>query len=275
MAVSVFDLFSIGIGPSSSHTVGPMRAAREFVLGLQDADVLATTCRVQSELYGSLAFTGVGHGTDRAVLLGLEGETPEEIQLDTAPNRVEAIHESGTIRLLGGREVQWAAATDLLFERRQSLPYHPNGMRFTAFGSDGETLQQRVFYSVGGGFVVNEEAAGADVIVEDSTRLPYRFRSGAELLTRCAEMGGGISDVMRANETAWREGTTIESGLLELWHAMDACIERGCTTRGILPGGLRVRRRAADWSDRLAAKQVPDPLEVMDWVSVWAVAVNE
>ncbi len=275
MAISVFDLFTIGIGPSSSHTVGPMRAARDFAALLRESGLLARVDRVQIELFGSLAFTGSGHGTDRALLLGLEGDSPERVDIETVASRVETIRRHARLNLAGAHEISWEEPRDLIFRRRKALPYHSNGMRFTAFDAAGNELDRRVFYSVGGGFVVNEEAAGADVLVEESTALPYRFRSGAELLERCAQIDGGISDVMLANEHAWRDEEAIRSRLLGLWGAMDACVERGCGTRGMLPGGLEVRRRAADWCESLRAKGDSDPLSTLDWVSVWAVAVNE
>lgn len=275
MAISVFDLFTIGIGPSSSHTVGPMRAARDFATGLRYQGVLAQVTRVQIELFGSLAFTGSGHGTDRALLLGLQNERPETTDIDTVATRVEAVREHSRLQLAGTHLIAWEEPRDLIVHRKKALPYHSNGMRFTAFDAAGDTLDTRIFYSVGGGFVVNEESAGNDVIVEDSTALPYGFRSAAELLERCAEIDGGISDVMLANERAWLDEQAIRDRLLQIWATMDACVERGCDTRGTLPGGLEVRRRAADWCDRLRSRDDDDPLSVLDWVSVWAVAVNE
>jgi len=275
MAVSVFDLFTIGIGPSSSHTVGPMRAARDFGVLLTEQELLENVDHVQIELYGSLAFTGSGHGTDRALLLGLEGDSPESVDIDTVAARVETIRERCALTLAGTRQISWQESRDLTFRRKKALPYHSNGMRFTAFDTAGDVVSSRVFYSVGGGFVVNEEAAGADVIVEDETALPYRFRSAVELLERCAQIDGGISDVMLANERAWHDDAEIRARLLQLWGAMDACVGRGCSTTGTLPGGLEVRRRAADWCASLRAKGDSDPLSTLDWVSVWAVAVNE
>jgi len=275
MAVSVFDLFTIGIGPSSSHTVGPMRAARDFGALLTEQGLLGRVDRVQIELYGSLAFTGSGHGTDRALLLGLEGDSPESVDIDTVAARVETIRKRCALTLAGTRQISWQDSRDLILRRKKPLPYHSNGMRFAAFDADGDVISSRVFYSVGGGFVVNEEAAGADVIVEDDTVLPYRFGSGTELLERCAQIGGGISDVMLANERRWHDDAEIRERLLRLWRAMDACVGRGCSTTGTLPGGLGVRRRAADWCANLRAKGDGDPLSTLDWVSVWAVAVNE
>ncbi len=275
MAVSVFDLFTIGIGPSSSHTVGPMRAARDFAASLRDDGTLERVDHVQVELYGSLAFTGSGHGTDRALLLGLEGDSPRLVDVDTIAARVENIRARGALSLAGTHPISWQEARDLAFRRKKALPYHSNGMRFSAFDATGGVICARVFYSVGGGFVVDEKAASGDVLVEDSTSLPYPFHSGAELLERCAQAKGGISDVMLANERARHDEATIRTRLMQLWEAMDACVVRGCGARGILPGGLEVRRRAAEWCERLRAKGPEDPLSTLDWVSVWAVAVNE
>jgi len=275
MAVSVFDLFTIGIGPSSSHTVGPMRAARDFGALLRQQGLIEQVRRVQVELYGSLAFTGHGHGTGSAILLGLEGDSPEEVDVDTAPSRVQTIREDARLNLAGSHRIAWEEVRDLVYRRNEALPYHSNGMRFGAFDADGEALDTRVFYSVGGGFVVAEEAAGANLSGQDATALPYRFRSAAELLGRCDQIGAGISDVMLANEREWRDETVIRERLLGLWRAMDACVGRGCSARGSLPGGLNVRRRAADWCESLRARGDDDPLSALDWVSVWAVAVNE
>ncbi len=277
MAISVFDLFKIGIGPSSSHTVGPMRAAREFAVGLRRAGLLDSTAAVGAELYGSLAATGKGHGTDRAILLGLEGDTPEAVDVETLDARIAAIYDTGRLWLLGEHPVPLRPKEHLLFRRRETLPDHPNGMRFTAFDGAGAELQTRVFYSVGGGFVVNPDAAGSARIVEDSTPLPHRFRSGADLLARCAKHHLSVSQLMLENERAWRSEHEIRTGLLELWQAMKACIERGCHAEGVLPGGLDIPRRAPAWHRALCSSAAPgsDPLEALDWVSMWAVAVNE
>ena len=199
MAISVFDLFSVGIGPSSSHTVGPMRAARTFALGLRDDGLLASVTRVTAELYGSLGATGRGHGSDKAVVLGLEGETPELVDTSTVGARFAAVREAGAVRLLGEREVQ-LSADDLVLHRRAALPYHPNGMVFTAY-ADETVVRARTYYSVGGGFVVDESAAGADRIRPDDTVLPYPFTTAAELCRLAAEHQLSISDIMLANET--------------------------------------------------------------------------
>jgi L-serine dehydratase len=274
--ISVFDLFKIGIGPSSSHTVGPMRAARTFVAGLKADGLLATTARVQAELFGSLGATGHGHGSDRAVLLGLTGEDPETVDTDTIAARVSEMIESGRVPLAGVHEVDFDRDRDLILHRRRSLPFHPNGMTFEAFDANGAGLRQRTYYSVGGGFVVDESAAGADRVVPDPTPVRYPFHTGAELIAATAEHGGRISDVMLANELAWRSEAEVRRGLLRIWQVMQDCVARGCTTDGVLPGGLKVRRRASELYRTLRAdRESTDPLRVMDWVTLFALAVNE
>ncbi|MEQ0558668.1 L-serine ammonia-lyase [Amycolatopsis sp. NEAU-NG30] len=274
MAISVFDLFSIGIGPSSSHTVGPMRAALTFVDGL-GAD-LAAVSRVQAELFGSLGATGFGHGSDKAVLLGLSGERPEEIDTDTVPGKIAAIRESGRLRLCGTHEVAFDEDSDLTMHRRKSLPAHPNGMIFRAFGAAGELLRERTYYSVGGGFVRDESYETDTVFVEDSTPVPYPFRTGADLLAHCTSTGLPISEIMLANELSWRTAAEVRSGLLDIWAVMAECVRNGCTHEGVLPGGLKVPRRAKALHEKLLAEDgADDPLYAMDWVSLYALAVNE
>ena len=275
MAISVFDLFTIGIGPSSSHTVGPMRAARTFVAGLQHDDVLGEVTRVRAELFGSLGATGHGHGSDRAVILGLEGETPEMVDTKTVGERVEAVRQSGTIRLLGVHDAA-LADDDLVLHRRATLPYHPNGMEFYAYDTSGRVLRKRTYYSVGGGFVVDEAAAGADRIKPDDTVQPYPFRTAEELCRRSAEAGLPISAIMLENEKVWRSEQEIVDGLLHIWQVMQDCVSAGTDHEGTLPGGLKVRRRAPELHRRLSEDQdATDPLRVMDWVNLFALAVNE
>jgi len=271
----VFDLFTIGIGPSSSHTVGPMRAARTFAQGLADDGLLESVARVRVELFGSLGATGHGHGSDRAVILGLEGEQPETVDTSTVAARASAVRESGRVNLLGRHTVE-LAEDDLVLHRRTTLPFHPNGMRYFAYDSEGALLRERTYYSVGGGFVVDEIAAGADRIKPDDTTQPYPFGSGDQLLARCAETGLSISAVMLANEQAWRTEAEIRAGLLEIWTVMQQCVQSGWTNEGVLPGGLKVPRRAPELYRRLCAEQfATDPLRVMDWVDLFALAVNE
>ena len=282
MAVSVFDLFKIGIGPSSSHTVGPMRAARLFVRHLQHAGLLAGTVRVRSQLYGSLGLTGKGHGSDKAVLLGLEGHEPDTVDVDAVPALLAAIRTQAQLNLAGEHTVRFNEKDDLRFHRRETLPFHANGMRFEAFDAEGGVLADKVYYSVGGGFVVSEEVAadGArrKVIAPDATVLPLPFRTAAELLQRCAEAGGGIATVMRRNERHWRPDAEIDAGLDRIWAVMQACVQRGIATEGVLPGGFQVRRRAAKLHADLTAhpeQALTDPLQVLDWVNLYALAVNE
>jgi L-serine dehydratase len=273
VAISVFDLFSIGIGPSSSHTVGPMRAALTFARGLEP--VLDQVVRVRAELFGSLGATGHGHGSDRAVILGLSGENPETVDTATIAERVAVVRAAGIVRLLGRQDAA-LVDDDLVLHRRQSLPFHPNGMRFFAFAVDGSLLSERTFYSVGGGFVVDEEAAGADRIKPDDTPVRYPFTTGDQLLAMCAESGLPISGVMMANELSWRTEAEIRAGLLAIWDVMQQCVRNGYANEGTLPGGLKVPRRAPELYRRLCDEQYStDPLRVMDWVDLFALAVNE
>jgi L-serine dehydratase len=275
MAISVFDLFSIGIGPSSSHTVGPMRAASTFARGLADEGLLGRVTRVRAELFGSLGATGHGHGSDRAVILGLQGEDPETVDTATVAARIAAVRACKSVLLLGEHEVA-LAEDDLVLHRRRSLPYHPNGMWFLVYDQAGELVSSRTFYSVGGGFVVDETAVGADRVRADSTAVRYPFTSAADLLARCEESGLPVSGVMLANETAWRPAGQVRDGLLKIWAVMRQCVVSGWTSTGVLPGGLKVTRRAPELYRQLQAESDSvDPLRVMDWVNLFALAVNE
>lgn len=274
MAISVFDLFSIGIGPSSSHTVGPMRAARMFVHRLKNEGLLTPTTRVRCELYGSLGATGHGHGTPKAVLLGLEGDSPRTVDVGTADDRVEEIKAGGRISLLGTHEIGFDFDGDLVLHRRKALPYHANGMTLWAYDAEGATLLEKTYYSVGGGFVVDEDAVGADRIKLDDTVLKHPFRTGDELLRLTRETGLSISALMLENEKAWRTEEEIRAGLLEIWRVMRECVDRGMSREGILPGGLRVRRRAATTARKLRSEGEPQAL-AMEWITLYAMAVNE
>ncbi len=281
MAVSVFDLFKVGIGPSSSHTVGPMRAARLFVLGLRASGQLAATTRVQAELYGSLGATGKGHGSDKAVLLGLAGHEPDTVDVERIAELLAAMRAAAQVPLLGEHPVGFAEKSDLLFYARESLPFHANGMRFTAHGAGG-VLASRCYYSVGGGFVVSDEVAHdgsrQKVIAPDPAVLPLPFHSGAELLALTRTHGCSIAEIVRRNERHWRSDGETCRQLLQIWAVMRACIERGCRTEGTLPGGFSVKRRAAGFRKALEAvtgAEARDPLLVMDWVNLYALAVNE
>ena len=274
MAISVFDLFSIGIGPSSSHTVGPMRAAGLFVRRLRNEELLGSVASVRSELYGSLGATGHGHGTPKAVLLGLEGDSPRTVDVSSADERVEAIRTGGRLNLLGEHEVAFSFDDDMVLHRRKTLPYHANGMTLWAYDSSGAELLTKTYYSVGGGFVVDEDAVGADRIKLDDTVLKYPFRTGDELLRMAEETGLSISALMLENERAWRTEEEIRAGLLEIWQVMRDCVARGLSQEGILPGGLKVRRRAANTARKLRSEG--DPLALaMEWITLYAMAVNE
>ncbi|MFJ5839748.1 L-serine ammonia-lyase [Streptomyces shenzhenensis] len=274
MAISVFDLFSIGIGPSSSHTVGPMRAAGMFARRLRNEGLLGTVASVRAELYGSLGATGHGHGTPKAVLLGLEGAAPRTVDAEGADQRVADIRESGRLLLLGEHEIAFDADADMVLHRRKALPYHPNGMTLWAYDAGGTEVLSKTYYSVGGGFVVDEDAVGADRIKLDDTVLKYPFRTGDELLRLSRETGLSISSLMLENERAWRTEEEIRAGLLEIWRVMRECVARGLSREGILPGGLKVRRRAAVSARQLRAEG--DPLaHAMEWLTLYAMAVNE
>ncbi|MFN0284183.1 MAG: L-serine ammonia-lyase [Kineosporiaceae bacterium] len=336
MALSVFDLFSVGIGPSSSHTVGPMRAASLFVARLAASGAADDVARVKVELFGSLGATGHGHGSPKAVVLGLAGYHPETVDPLEADAHVAAIRASGRLRLggrsvagdgsdgsdgagPGGPEIDFDADEDVVLHRRRSLPAHPNGMTCTAYAADGRELDAATYYSVGGGFVVDESATGADRVVVDPTPVAHPFTTGDQLLATTRRTGLRISDVMLANEQAWRGADDVRSGLLHLWDVMQQCVERGCAAGGVLPGGLKVRRRAAELHAQLMAddaahdaahaaheaarapdrgsgrssrggdrdgaapvgptgpRRAPerDPLHAMDWVNLFALAVNE
>lgn len=274
MAISVFDLFSIGIGPSSSHTVGPMRAARMFARRLKNEGLLAHTTAVRAELFGSLGATGHGHGTPKAVLLGLEGASPRTVDVEGADERVATIRAAGRLNLLGAHEIAFDADEDLVLHRRKALPYHANGMTITAYDAEGATVLEKTYYSVGGGFVVDEDAVGEDRIKLDDTVLKYPFRTGDELLRLTKETGLSISSLMLENEKAWRTEDEIRTGLLEIWRVMQSCVTRGMTREGILPGGLKVRRRAATTARQLRAEGEP-LARAMEWITLYAMAVNE
>ncbi len=279
MAISVFDLFKIGIGPSSSHTVGPMRAAYKFVTRLDQQGVLHSVSRLRIELFGSLGATGIGHGTDRAIVLGLEGEEPASVDTQGIEQRLATLRESGRLCLLGRHDIAFDLATDMQFKPRKLLPYHSNGMCFSALDSDGQIVDRQVYYSIGGGFVVQESDAQDDRLrAEDSTQLPYSFHSMDELLQHCERSGMSISQIMLENEKCWRSEADIRSGLLNIWQVMQDCIKAGYRNHGVLPGGLKVKRRAPALYEKLRDQQeaaLRDPLTTMDWVNLYAMAVNE
>ncbi len=279
MAISAFDLFKIGIGPSSSHTVGPMRAANAFVADIRKEGIAELIHSLRVELYGSLGATGKGHGSDVTILLGLEGENPQTVDTDQVAARVEHIRAPRSLKLGGERPVRFVEKDHLVFYRRRTLPYHPNGMRFSAMDTSGNVLMARAYYSVGGGFVVNEQAASDDnPIKDDATPVRFPFTTAVELLEHCDREAMPVSRIMLENELAWRDHSGVHDGLLAIWQVMQRCVERGCQREGIMPGWLMVRRRAAALYQQLLGSPeaaLKDPLTVMDWVNLYALAVNE
>ena len=276
MTISVFDLFRIGIGPSSSHTVGPMRAARRFLQRWPDAAALGAIGRVRCHLYGSLAATGVGHGTVSAVILGLAGAEPQTINPDAIAGMLAGIEAAGRLRLLDVVEVPFDAAADIVLHPEESLPGHPNGMMFEAFAIDGSELAAHRYYSVGGGFVVDDDRVAGE-LDSAAADLPHPYRTGDELVAMCAAAGLPISEVVRANERVRQPDAAIDAGLAAIRTAMHDCVERGCRNEGELPGGLHVQRRAAALRRTLESTTTApqDPLAALDWVNVFALAVNE
>ncbi len=273
MSLSVFDVFKIGIGPSSSHTMGPMRAARAFLLALERDGQLDAVESVTVRLYGSLALTGLGHGTDRAVLMGLTGAEPETVDPDAIGPALQRIRSSGTLELLGRHKIPFDENSHLLLLRTERLPQHANGMRFTATAG-GATLREQEYYSIGGGFIVR---AGEDQAREASARTgaPYPFSSARELLALCRENGLEIFELVLANECAWASEASVRAGVMRIWEVMQACAERGFRQNGVLPGPLKVRRRAPKLYRQLTESGLSRPLEALDWVDAFALAVNE
>ncbi len=273
MTVSVFDLFSIGIGPSSSHTVGPMKAARTFITSLDTTPV----ARVTVELFGSLAFTGKGHGTDLAILLGLEGQAPDTVDPDTIKPRAQEIMQQKTIRLAGKQPVPFHYDTDLIFNFTDLLPAHTNGMRFTAFDAHQQPLSTQIFYSIGGGFIVDEQQAAQAKTPYDHP-VPYPFATTKELLQHCENHHLSITEVMLANEASLHTIEEVKARLLKIANVMRECIEKGCHAGGILPGGLQVKRRAPELLKKIQQKGAPKSHEYtdsMEWLNLYAIAVNE
>lgn len=278
MAISVFEIFKIGIGPSSSHTVGPMRAAREFATALTAADSITQVSRISVEFYGSLGATGKGHGSDKAVMLGLEGEQPDVIDPNTIPARLETIRQSGHITLMAQCPVRFDEKIDLLFHRK-ILPYHSNGLRFSAYDNANNLLIQKDYYSIGGGFIVSGDNVGHDQTAPGGPTIPYPFATANELLTLCVTHQLKISELMLANELAWRSEPDVSNNLLHIWRVMQECVESGCRNEGILPGGMKVKRRAAHLFQQLTGnipRVTPNvPVGTLDWVNLFALAVSE
>ncbi|WP_026350020.1 L-serine ammonia-lyase [Bordetella sp. FB-8] len=282
MAVSVFDLFKIGIGPSSSHTVGPMRAALLFAQGLARDGLLARTAQVRVELYGSLGATGKGHGTDKGVMLGLMGQAPDTVDPAGIPGMLQQVRAARSLCLLGEHAVPFVEKEHVLFYRREAMAEHPNGMKFHAFDADGQPLRESRYLSVGGGFVVTPGASNSQVIAAHD-QLPFPFRTSADLMRMCRESGLSVAGLMLRNEQTWRPCDEIDAGLDRIWAVMQECVSRGCgiglaDMHSELPGPLKVRRRAPELYRRLtrqAERTLSDPLSVMDWVNLYAMAVNE
>ena len=274
VTVSVFDLFRVGIGPSSSHTVGPMRAAGRFLAALEAVGDLGAVERVGVDLNGWLAATGRAHGTDTALVLALEGETPEDVDPDAVPERVATVRAAGKLMLAGRRPIGFDERRDVVLHRREQLPGHPNGLRLVAYDAAGSVLASTTYYSPGGGFIA--EAHELDAPPPPGPAVPHPFTTAGELLEACGGAGSSIAEVMLANETAWRPAGEVDSGLRRIWEVMQACVRRGLATEGSLPGPLRVRRRAPSLAKALGmVTDDPDPLQTLDWVNLFALAVSE
>lgn len=277
MNISVFDMFSIGIGPSSSHTVGPMLAANAFIQLLDEKELIDKTHRVKIELYGSLALTGKGHGTDKAILNGLENKNPENVIPESMVPRMLEIISSQTLKLAGAKDIHFDASRDFLFLQKELLPKHTNGMRFSAFSGQDELLIEQIYYSIGGGFITTEEEYGK--VSPDSKPLPFPFATGDELLRLCKENNLSIAELMLINEQTWRSSEEIHKGILKITKVMDDCIQTGCQQEGILPGGLNVKRRAPDLYKKLneqkGIKSIYEHSDIMNRLNLYAMAVNE
>lgn len=276
MEFSALDLFSIGIGPSSSHTVGPMRAARNFIMAVRTRGLADSLAGLRCDLYGSLASTGKGHGTDHALILGFMGEEPATVDVAQATARVEKVCSGGRLPLPWGGEIPFDVKKDLDFKRHKPLPLHPNGMHFTALGVHGEPVVDEVVYSVGGGFIATEKELREGR--NPDRHVPHPFSNAEELLTRCEQTGFPISELIRVNEASFRPDETTSAMLDEVWSAMQECVRNGCAQDGILPGGLKVKRRAKAIAERLRSSpeaSLSDPLTILDWVNLYALAVNE
>ncbi|HEX6930254.1 MAG TPA: L-serine ammonia-lyase [Gammaproteobacteria bacterium] len=274
MAISVFDMFKIGIGPSSSHTVGPMRAARAFCLELEERGLLDETAQVITQLYGSLALTGKGHGTDTAILLGLAGEEPDKVDPDAVNGILKHIADEEAITLLGKHRIAFDRDMHLLFLKSEMLERHSNGMRFTALDADSNTLHAQEYFSIGGGFIVRGDEAG-DGSTQSDVSVPYEFESAEELLNLCRMHGLKIHELVMANERAWRSEAEVRERLMQIWQVMQDCVARGMREEGVLPGGLNVKRRAPKLFRELQSEAKRDSMDVLDWVNCFALAVNE
>lgn len=274
--VSVLELFSIGIGPSSSHTVGPMRAAFSFTEDLKNLEILDDVKRIKAELFGSLAMTGVGHATDLAICLGLSGFKPEDCDSEQVPSIIQIIKHTLKIKLLGKKLVDFDFDADIIFHRGKRLPYHSNAMKFSAYNSDNQLLHESTIYSTGGGFIKNHRDIHATEESGISKPVPYPYQTAQQLLDHCERTGLKIHELVLENEKAMRPEKDVIDGILRIWNVMQSCVKRGIKTEGILPGGLEVKRRAKDLYDSLQQHSLlSDPSQIFDWVSLYALAVNE
>ena len=269
-SISIFDIFKIGIGPSSSHTVGPMKAARDFIRSVEKTG--RTPHQLKVRLYGSLAFTGKGHGTDKAILLGLSGEEPDTIDPDEVDSMLERIKAEHAVQMSTGASITFDPESDLVFDFGDPLPRHTNGMRFTATDETGQTILTEDYFSIGGGFVVRGDEQEPSNQTGDP---PHAFSTAAELLEQAEESGLSIPDLVYANELSWRSKTEVDQKVTDIWEAMQACVQRGLHTEGVLPGRMSVPRRAAGLYRALESRQDEGGLETMDWVNTYAIAVNE
>jgi L-serine dehydratase len=277
MTVSIFDLFSVGIGPSSSHTVGPMKAARLFVLGLAAENQLTQVQRLRIELFGSLAFTGKGHGSDFAILLGMEGNAPDTINPDIIKPRAQEIIQSQTIKLFQEHSIPFHYATDFIFNYKETLPVHTNAMRFTIYNNKGEEMLASIYYSIGGGFIIDEFQSTRAKLAEDHP-VPFPFATTSQLLEHCEKNNCTIKDIVLANEISMRSEPEVKDRLMHIASVMRECIEKGSTTPGVLPGGLNIKRRAPELFKKISARNSPkshEHTDSMDYLNLYAIAVNE
>lgn len=277
MGISLFQLFSIGIGPSSSHTVGPMRAALSFIQELHGEGELGRVASITVEFFGSLAMTGKGHATDRAIMLGLQGETPQGIDPGEVEAMLDKIDQEGSISLLGKQKIAFSKEEHLIFHKGKRLPFHSNAMRFKVFDARGMEFASQIYYSVGGGFIVTHEEMSEPTPSSKMEEIPYPFKTCDQLLELCRNTGMSIDEIVMENEKVWRTSQEITEGILQIWKVMQGCVQRGCHEEGILPGGLNVKRRAVGMYRELSKNgdQINDPAEIFDWVSLFALAVNE
>lgn len=276
MALSIFDIFKVGVGPSSSHTVGPMIAAVRFVRRLEEAELLDQVKRLHIELFGSLGATGYGHASDTAIIVGLMGHLPDQVDTELIPATIEQVRQHNKVNLLDQVEVDFNPDTDLIFNLEESLPEHPNGMRFKAFDADGQQLMKKEYYSIGGGFVMNCD--GMRVNTTPDIQIPYPFNSGDELLQICTDNNLSIAQLMMENEKAYQDEATVREKILHIWHVMQECVTRGRSKQGVLPGGYSLRRRAFKLYESLRERpeeSLRDPLSMLDWVNLYAMSVNE